>query len=73
MTAVMARPALTVAPGSRLTVTHGQERGHQVVIWSAAPSPATYWAHLGDQTVVLVSVRNRRDELTPRVTVEEYA
>ena len=59
------------APGNRLTVT---DTGQQVVIWSAAPGPGQYWAHLlPDCEVVLITVRNTRTDVHPLVKVVEYA
>lgn len=63
-------PATAHPPGSLLTVT---DTGAQVVIWSQAPGPGQYWAHLlPDADVVLISVRHVRTSPLPIVKVEEY-
>jgi hypothetical protein len=57
-------------PGHHLTVT---ETGQRVVIWSAAPGPGAYWAHLlPSEQMVLVRVRRVHNATRPVVKIEEY-
>jgi hypothetical protein len=59
-----------IRAGGQIRVTTGRGAGELVTIWSPAPSPGTYWAHLGAE-VVLVKVRAVKNAVHPIVTVEE--
>lgn len=57
-------------PGQALTVT---ETGQRIVIWSPAPGPGAYWAHLmPDERMVLVRIRRVHNATRPVVKIEEY-
>lgn len=56
--------------GQALTVT---STGQRVVIWSGAPGPGTFWAHLlpGNE-MVLISVRRVHNATRPVVKILEH-
>lgn len=57
--------------GNRLRLT---DDGRPITIWSPAPGPGCYWAHLGDgedRRMVLVRITEKRDATRPIVTVLE--
>jgi hypothetical protein len=59
-----------IRSGQRLRLADDSEHpGKTVVVWSAAPGTGTYWAHLGDE-VVLVQVRTPRNSV-PHVSLKE--
>lgn len=60
-------------PGQTLRLT---DDGRLVTIWSGAPGPGCYWAHLGEtadapRPVVLVRVVHKRDAAKPVVILVE--
>lgn len=56
-------------PGQALTLTAD---GRRVTIWSEAPGPGRYWAHLEDSVqLVVIRVSTRRDAAVPIVTLQE--
>jgi hypothetical protein len=59
-------------PGQRVKLsTDSEHAGENVIIWSAAPGPGCYWAHLPDHNVVHIQVRNRIDRETLHVIIRE--
>lgn len=56
-------------PGQSVRLT---EDGRRVTIWSAAPGPGCYWAHVEDQPrVALIRVTNKATAPQPVVVIVE--